>query len=99
MGASGQRKRSAQTVPEGAQRRSTVIRRRVRRESVVDGQGRPSRRDPSSREGVALIMMGSVFTPKGFLTWGGAALLLLGIVGYLGIFSQANTPAFWLDGG
>jgi hypothetical protein len=44
-------------------------------------------------------MVGSLFTPKGFLTWGGLVLLLLGIVGYLGIFSQASFPAFWLDNG
>lgn len=44
-------------------------------------------------------MVGSLFTPKGFLTWGGVILLLLGIVGYLGIFSQASFPAFWLDNG
>ncbi len=38
-------------------------------------------------------------TPRQFLTIGGAVLLLLGIVGYLGIFSEQNTPWFWLDGG
>jgi hypothetical protein len=37
--------------------------------------------------------------PKLFLTVGGAVLLLLGIVGYVGVFSEQNTPAFWLDGG
>jgi hypothetical protein len=42
-------------------------------------------------------MMASVFTPKGFLTYGGAVLLLLGIVGFLGIFSESAYPAFWLD--
>jgi len=45
------------------------------------------------------MMMGNVFTPKGFLTWGGAILLLLGIVGYVGIFSQASFPSFYLDSG
>ena len=45
------------------------------------------------------MMMGSVFTPRGFLTWGGAILLLLGIVGYLGVFSQSNFPSFYLDSG
>jgi hypothetical protein len=45
------------------------------------------------------MMMGNVFTPKGFLTWGGAILLLLGIVGYLGIFSQSSFPSFYLDSG
>ena len=34
-----------------------------------------------------------------FLIVGGAVLLLLGIVGYLGIFSKTNTPWFWLDSG
>lgn len=43
--------------------------------------------------------MASVFTPKGFLTYGGAALLLLGIVGYLNIFSESSFPAFYLDAG
>ncbi|HLX34003.1 MAG TPA: hypothetical protein VKR30_02040 [Candidatus Limnocylindrales bacterium] len=45
------------------------------------------------------MSMGSVFTPKGFLTWGGAILLLLGLVGFAGIFSESNVPAFWLDNG
>ena len=44
-------------------------------------------------------MLGNVLTPKGFLTYGGAVLLLLGIVGFLGIFSEANTPWFYLDNG
>jgi hypothetical protein len=43
-------------------------------------------------------MMASVFTPKGFLTYGGAILLLLGIVGYLNIFSDTSS-SFYLDGG
>lgn len=34
---------------------------------------------------------------KQFLTIGGAILLLLGIVGYLGVFNRASTPFFWLD--
>jgi hypothetical protein len=34
-----------------------------------------------------------------FLIYGGAVLLLLGIVGYLGVFSEANTPWFYLDSG
>jgi hypothetical protein len=34
-----------------------------------------------------------------FLIYGGAVLLLLGIVGYLGIFSETGTPWFWLDSG
>jgi hypothetical protein len=45
------------------------------------------------------MAMGNVFTPKGFLIYGGAILLLLGIVGYLGIFSQSSVPAFYLDSG
>src|SRR5262245_5126611 len=44
-------------------------------------------------------MMANVFTPKGFLTYGGAILLLLGIVGFLGVFSESAYPAFWLDNG
>lgn len=44
-------------------------------------------------------MMANLFTPKGFLTYGGAILLLLGIVGFLGIFSESAYPAFWLDNG
>ena len=44
-------------------------------------------------------MMSSLFTPKGFLTYGGVVLLLLGIVGYLGVFSESSVPAFWLDSG
>ena len=43
--------------------------------------------------------MASIFSPKGFLTYGGAVLLLLGIVGYAGIFSQSSVPAFYLDAG
>jgi hypothetical protein len=37
--------------------------------------------------------------PKLFLTVGGAVLLLLGIVGYLNVFTESATPWFWLDGG
>jgi uncharacterized membrane protein HdeD (DUF308 family) len=37
--------------------------------------------------------------PRLFLIYGGAVLLLLGIVGYLGVFTEPNTPGFWLDGG
>jgi hypothetical protein len=43
--------------------------------------------------------MAGVFTPKGFLTYGGAILLLLGIVGFLNIFTKEAVPAFWLDTG
>ena len=42
--------------------------------------------------------MGSFFTPKGFLTYGGAVLLALGLIGYAGIFKTEGS-AFWLDGG
>lgn len=37
--------------------------------------------------------------PRLFLIYGGAVLLLLGIVGYLGVFTEPNTPGFWLDSG
>jgi len=37
--------------------------------------------------------------PKLFLTVGGAVLLLLGIVGYLNVFTESGSPNFWLDGG
>ena len=37
--------------------------------------------------------------PRLFLTVGGAVLLLLGIVGYLNVFTESGTPAFWLDSG
>jgi len=43
--------------------------------------------------------MSNIFTPKGFLTYGGAILLLLGIVGFLNVFTQTAVPAFWLDTG
>lgn len=43
--------------------------------------------------------MSALLTPKGFLTYGGIVLLLLGIVGYLNIFTETAYPAFWLDGG
>jgi hypothetical protein len=44
-------------------------------------------------------MMSSIFTPKGFLTYGGAILLLLGIVGYLNVFTETSFPSFYLDSG
>lgn len=34
-----------------------------------------------------------------FLIVGGAVLLLLGLVGYAGIFTKESTPWFWLDSG
>jgi hypothetical protein len=43
--------------------------------------------------------VGGFFTPKMFLTVGGAVLLLLGIVGFLNIFTEEAYPWFWLDGG
>lgn len=43
--------------------------------------------------------MAGVFTPKGFLTYGGVVLLLLGIIGFLGVFSQSAVPSFYLDTG
>ena len=44
-------------------------------------------------------MMSSIFTPKGFLTYGGVVLLLLGIIGLFALNSATATPAFWLDNG
>jgi hypothetical protein len=44
-------------------------------------------------------MSRTFFTPRMFLIAGGAVLLLLGIVGYLNIFTKASSPAFWLDSG
>lgn len=35
--------------------------------------------------------------PRLFLIYGGLVLLLLGIVGYLNIFTEESTPWFWLD--
>ena len=37
--------------------------------------------------------------PKMFLTLGGVVLLLLGVVGYLNLFTQSAYPSFWLDDG
>ena len=37
--------------------------------------------------------------PRQFLIGGGIVLLLLGIVGFLNVFSESGTPAFWLDQG
>lgn len=39
----------------------------------------------------------SYFTPRMFLIAGGAVLLLLGIVGFLDIFTLKAYPAFYLD--
>jgi uncharacterized membrane protein HdeD (DUF308 family) len=38
-----------------------------------------------------------LFTPRGFLISGGAVLLVLGIVGFVGIFTEKATSWFWLD--
>lgn len=35
--------------------------------------------------------------PKQFLQVGGLILVLLGIIGYLGVFSEETTSFFWLD--
>src|SRR6476660_3036827 len=43
--------------------------------------------------------MASLFTPKGFLTYGGVVLLLLGIIGLFALNDANATPAFWLDNG
>jgi hypothetical protein len=46
------------------------------------------------------MTMGSgIFSPKGFLMAGGIVLVLLGVVGLLGIFTEANYPGFYLDDG
>jgi hypothetical protein len=44
-------------------------------------------------------MMASLFTPKGFLTYGGVVLLLLGVIGLFALNDAKATPAFWLDNG
>ncbi|HZM71846.1 MAG TPA: hypothetical protein VFC71_00580 [Candidatus Polarisedimenticolia bacterium] len=46
-----------------------------------------------------MTMGQGIFSPKGFLMAGGIVLVLLGVVGYLGIFSESAYPAFWLDNG
>jgi hypothetical protein len=45
------------------------------------------------------MMMASLFTPKGFLTYGGAVLLILGLIGLFALNSPTGTPAFYLDNG
>ena len=37
--------------------------------------------------------------PKQFLQFGGAILVVLGVVGLLPVFTKENTPWFWLDSG
>lgn len=44
-------------------------------------------------------MMASLFTPKGFLTYGGVVLLLLGLIGFVALNDQNAMPSFWLDSG
>jgi hypothetical protein len=44
-------------------------------------------------------MLSNVLTPKGFLTYGGAILLLLGILGFVALSSPTAYPSFYLDGG
>ena len=44
-------------------------------------------------------MAGSFFTPRMFLIVGGVVLLLLGVVGYLNIFTKAAFPQFYLTPG
>lgn len=36
--------------------------------------------------------------PRLFLSAGGSVLLLLGVVGYANLFTEAGSPSFWLDG-
>ena len=44
-------------------------------------------------------MMANVLTPKGFLTYGGAILLLLGILGFVALSDANAYPSFYLDSG
>ena len=44
-------------------------------------------------------MMSNVFTPKGFLTYGGVILLVLGLLGFVALNDASSSPSFWLDGG
>lgn len=46
-----------------------------------------------------MTMGQGIFSPRGFLMAGGIVLVLLGVVGYLGIFTKEAFPAFWLDNG
>ncbi len=41
----------------------------------------------------------AIFTPRGFLMLGGIVLVLLGVVGLAGVFTEEGSPAFWLDDG
>jgi len=44
-------------------------------------------------------MMANILTPKGFLTYGGAILLILGILGFVALSSPTAYPSFYLDNG
>jgi len=44
-------------------------------------------------------MMANVFTPKGFLTYGGVILLVLGILGFVALSDATAYPSFYLDNG
>jgi hypothetical protein len=44
-------------------------------------------------------MMANVFTPKGFLTYGGVILLVLGILGFVALNDANAYPNFYLDSG
>lgn len=39
-----------------------------------------------------------LFSPRGFLLWGGVLLVVLGVLGFLGWFTKASSPGFWLTG-
>jgi hypothetical protein len=63
---------------------------------LPDACDRVIRRHFSGRERSDL-MMANVFTPKGFLTYGGVILLVLGLLGFVALNNQNASPAFWLD--
>ena len=44
-------------------------------------------------------MMANVLTPKGFLTYGGVILLVLGILGFVALSDATAYPSFYLDSG
>jgi len=44
-------------------------------------------------------MMSSILTPRGFLIYGGAILLILGILGFVALSSPTAYPSFYLDNG
>ena len=43
-------------------------------------------------------MKALLFTPRGFLVWGGIVLTVVGALGALGILNQSFAPGFWVDG-